>query len=193
MAKRATRGLRKRNGVWHIQKRVRGYGTLYESTGTADLEEAERRLARRLEDIRKATTDGERPVVTFREAAEKFIRENSHLRSLDRSALAFDNVMPFIGALRLDRVHNDTLEGFKEARSKEGIKAGTINRDLDSVRRVLTLAARVWRHPNGMAYLDTAPLLMREQGQARRPYPLEWDEQERFVNELPPHLRDMAL
>jgi integrase len=88
---------------------------------------------------------------------------------------------------------HDALAPFKEARRTQGIKAGTINRDLDSVRRVLTLAARVWRHPNGMPYIDTAPLLIREHGQARKPYPLQWDEQERFLKELPQHLRDMAL
>jgi integrase len=136
---------------------------------------------------------GERPVVTFRQAAEKFLHENSHLRSLDRAALAFDNVMPFVGALPLDRVHNDALAAFKEARRNDGITAGTINRDIDAVRRVLNLAARVWRHPNGMPYLDTPPLLIRERGKARKPYPLQRDEQERLLKELPQHLNDMAL
>ena len=34
--------------VWHIDKRVRRYGRLCESTGTADREEAERYLAHRI-------------------------------------------------------------------------------------------------------------------------------------------------
>jgi hypothetical protein len=39
--RKKTSGLRFHQGVWHIEKRVRGYGPLYESTGTGNLEEAE--------------------------------------------------------------------------------------------------------------------------------------------------------
>jgi integrase len=137
---------------------------------------------------------GERPQVRFREAARKFLEENTHLRSLDRTADAFDNVMPYIGDLLLEQVHNDTLSAYKRDRRRAGIKAGTINRDLDCVRRVLNLAARVWRHRNGMAYLSASPLLMREPDvDKRKPYPLSWDEQARFFGELPAHLERMAL
>jgi integrase len=193
MARRRTPGLRKRNGVWHIQKQVKGYGPLYESAGTSDQAEAERYLAFRLEEIRRVIVYGERPSVTFREAAEKFLNENSHLRSLDRAALAFDHVMPYIGDLPLDWVHNDSLARYRQARLKAGIKAGTLNRELGAVRRVLNLAARVWRHPNGMTYLPAPPLLERVPGVARKPYPLEWDEQRQLLLALPLRLEQMAL
>jgi len=42
---------------------------------------------------------------------------------------------------------------FKADRLRAGISTGTINKDLASVRRILNLAARVWRHENGMTYL----------------------------------------
>ena len=70
MARKRTPGLRKRGRFWHIDKRIRGFGTLRESTGTGELEEAERYLARRLEEIRQASVYGVRPRRTFREAAE---------------------------------------------------------------------------------------------------------------------------
>jgi integrase len=44
-----------------------------------------------------------------------------------------------------------------------------------------------------MPYLDTPPLLIREQGNQRAPYPLHWEEQERLLKHLPEHLREMAL
>lgn len=193
MAKGRTPGLRKRNGTWHIQKHVKGYGRLYESTGTSNKAEAERYLARRLEQIRQLVTYGERPKVTFREAAEKYLNENSHLRSLGRSALALDNVMPYIGDLDLHRVHNGTLTPFRTDRRAAGIAAGTVNRDLDVVRRVLNLAARSWQHANGTTYLATAPLLQRERGPTRKPWPLNRDEQNSLLKELPPHLAQMTL
>lgn len=38
-------------GIWHIDKCVRGYGRLHESTGTRELAEAETYLIRRLEEL----------------------------------------------------------------------------------------------------------------------------------------------
>ena len=36
MGRTRSAGLRKRGDIWHIDKQVRGYGTLCESTGTGD-------------------------------------------------------------------------------------------------------------------------------------------------------------
>ena len=194
MARGNTPGLIKRGRIWHIKKRIKGYGRLNESTGTTDRVEAERHLAFRLNQIRQIAIYGERSPVTFREAAQKFLEENTHLRSIIRTANAFDNVMPYIGDLFLEQVHNDTVAPYKRDRRAAGIKASTINRDLDAVRRVLNLAARVWRHPNGMTYLSTPPLLTRDPEQdSRKPYPLSWEEQNEFLHLLSPHLQEMAL
>lgn len=88
--------------------------------------------------------------MTFRAAAEKFLRENADLKSLDRIGYAFDSVMPYVGNLALEQVHDGSLSQFKQDRLNAGIAAGTINRDLGCVRRVLKLAAGRWRHPNGV-------------------------------------------
>ena len=193
MAQRRTPGLRKRAGVWHIQKQVKGHGSIYESTGTSDLQEAERYLAHRLNEIRQTVTYGDRPVVAFQRAAEKFLIENGHLKSLERMGYSLDQVMPYIGDLPLQRVHNDSLATFRADRLKAGISASTINKDLSCVRRILNLAARVWRHGNGMTYLATPPLIQMEKGPKRQPYPLTWAEQGKLFAELPSHLERMAL
>ncbi len=193
MARRRTPGLRKRGSIWHIQKRIKGYGELNESTGTSDLGEAERYLAHRTEEIRKLVLYGERPVVTVEQATEKFLIENTHLRSLGRTELAFRNFMPYIGHLSLEQVHDASLAEYKEARLRQGINPATINRELCAMRRVLNLAARSWRHSNGMTYLSVPPLLTTLKTNPRKPYPLNWEEQDRFFQELPPHLEQMAL
>ena len=41
MGRRSTPGLVNRDGIWHIDKQIRGYGRLCESTGTGRLGEAE--------------------------------------------------------------------------------------------------------------------------------------------------------
>ena len=106
---------------------------------------------------------------------------------------AFQRIMPHIGDLTLDRIHNDTLAKYRQARRTDGVTAGTINKELSCIRRILNLAARVWRHDNGMSWLDSPPLIEMEQGPARKPYPLSWEEQDRLFKELPGHLQRMAL
>ena len=81
MGKKITSGLRKRGDVYHIEKTVEGR-RLFESTGTGDLVEAERYLAKRLEEIRQATLYGVRPERTFAQAAVAYIQAKSHKKSI---------------------------------------------------------------------------------------------------------------
>jgi integrase len=63
-----------------------------------------------------------------------------------------------------------TLEGFVESRQASGVTNSSINRELASLRQVLTRAARVWRHENNLPYLDTAPLIEMLENDDRTPY-----------------------
>ena len=192
MAQKRTPGLRKRGKYWHIQKSIKGYGKLDETTGEKNLSRAEEYLAKRIEEIRRITLYGERPKVTFVEAAERFLREECPDKSLERAGFALDRVLPYIGHLNLENIYDDTLAPFKQARLKQRISAGTINKELAFVRRILFLAARKWR-TNGRTWLDEAPLISMVKGRARKPYPLEWEEQKRLLGNLPVHLRNMTL
>ena len=193
MSRRKMPGLTNRGGVWHIDKRIKGFGRLSESCRTTDLKEAERFLTHRLEEIRLAEVYGVRPTRTFEQAAVKYIEDYQSKRSIERDVIALKIVMPYIGKLPLDRVHNDALVKFKQDRRKAGRMAGTINKELAVVRRILNLATRVWRHPNGQTWLPVPPLLEMEKGPARRPYPISWEEQGRLFRELPAHLERIAL
>lgn len=144
--------------------------------------------------MRKASVYGIRPEWTFRQAATKFLLDNQHKRSIDRYAQSLKILDPIIGNLLLKQVHQGTLEKFIQHRRKLGLKANTINRDLAVVRRILILAARLWRDEYGLTWLETAPLLqMLDVDDARKPYPLSWDEQARLFDRLPEHLREMVL
>jgi integrase len=192
MAKR-TPGLQRRNGVWRIDKCIAGYGRLSESCRTGDLAEAERYLARRLEEIRQETVYGVRPTRTFAQAAKKYLKERQHLRAPERMAHSIKALLPFVGEKPIDRLHNDTLVPFIEARRRAGLATGTINKDLSVVRRILNLAARVWRDESGLSWLSAPPLIQMMKGPRRRPYPLSWDEQTLLFKELPDYLARMCL
>ncbi len=206
MSRARNPGLKKRfraNGrfEWHIDKRIKGFGRLCESTGTSDKEEAARYLARRIEEIRQAAIYGTRPRRKFREAATRYLNEFACKRSIERDARALKDLDPFIGDIWLDCVHDDSFGAYIDARRKhppEGCKplaAGTINRNLAVARRILNLAARLWRDEGStLTWLAQAPLIQfLENKGARKPYPIDWSEQQLLFRELVPHLRQAAL
>jgi integrase len=193
MGRKQTPGLRNRSGIWHIEKQILGQ-SVYQSTGTSNLEAAELILARRIEEIRQARIFGVRPTRTFREAAAKFLEENMHLASIGDYALHIKQLDPYVGDLPLDHVYLETLRPFIEARRAQGIKSKSINLALSVVRRILNLASRLWRDEFGLSWLETPPLIqMLPVDDARKPYPLSWDEQRKLFKALPDHLARMCL
>lgn len=111
MGNKRTPGLQKINGIWHIDKKV-NRRRICESTGTGELIEAEKYLARRLETMRQAEVYGVRPKRIFRDAAIKFLNENGQKKSLHCDATTLRKLDPFIGELSLESVHMGTLQLF---------------------------------------------------------------------------------
>ena len=88
----------------------------------------------------------------------------------------------------------ETLAPFIKRRQRQGRKTKSINLALEVVRRILILASRVWRDEHGLTWLGTAPLIqMLPVHDARKPYPLDWDEQDSLFRELPGHLSNAAM
>jgi integrase len=186
-------GLVLRNNAWHIDKKIDGQ-RICESTGTSDLREAEKYLVRKLDTIRQATVYGIRPKRTFREAALKFIKENGHKVSLYDDVCTIKKLDPIIGQLNLEAVHMGSLQTFIQARKQDGVKNRTINYGLQLVRHILNLAAGEWLDEHGLTWLAVAPKIkLLSEIDKRKPYPLNWEEQERLFAELPQHLKNMAL
>jgi integrase len=181
------------DGYWQIDKRIAGYGSVRESTGTKDYPEAERRARARIAELENAVRYGVRLSHTFAEAAERYLLEHGHKRALDRDARALASVLPWIGALALEDIHMGTLAPW--LRDRRGVvKAATVNRTLAVVRRILHLAARLWRDDTGKTWLPEAPLLqLLPLTDARPPRPITWAEQRALVAELPAHLARMVL
>ncbi len=104
MGRKRTPGLYKRNGVWHIDKRIGGR-RVCQSTGSVKLEEAERFLARLSEQTRQAQIYGVRPVRSFEQAAAKFVLDNRQKRSLRSDIGRLKLLMPWIGHVPLEKLH----------------------------------------------------------------------------------------
>ncbi|HAU0843122.1 TPA: tyrosine-type recombinase/integrase [Legionella pneumophila] len=120
--------------------------------------------------------------------------ENQHKRSIDDDAGRLREVVKYIGDLSLESIHIGSLQPFIEGRRKDGVSTRTINHGLKVVRRILNLAASEWMDEFGLTWLANAPKIkLLPEHDLRKPYPLNWDEQHRLFDELPPHLEKMAL
>jgi len=193
MGRKRMPGLIARDGVWHIDKRIRGR-RLCESTGERDLDKAQEYLIRRLEEARQASVFGVRPPRSFRQAATRFLMENRHLRSIGHYAWALKQFDPFIGDLPIASVHMGTLRPFITARQRQGRKAKTINLALAAVRHILNVAASEWLDEHNLTWLAAPPKIkLLTVTDSAEPYPLSWEEQGRLFQELPAHLARMAL
>jgi integrase len=194
---------------WHIDKRIKDYGRLCESTGTDDAEEAARYLAKRIDEIRNARAFGVRPRRLFRQAATKYLEDFAHKPGISRAATALKDMDEFIGDKCIDEIHNETFKPYirrnpaetdidrratKSRTRRKRLKIGTINRNLGVVRRILRLCERLWRdEQTNLTWLERAPFIqMLEDREARVAYPLSWAEQDLLFGELTDHLRDIA-
>lgn len=181
----------KETGKGSIDKRIDGLGRVRRrfTANTWQQAEAEYHKA-----IAAAKIEAAAPKLrTFREAATKYLNEETK-SSLARDAECLANLDPWIGSLALNQIHQGSLQAYIEHRREQGVKSATVVRELAVVRRILTLASRVWRDLDNEPWLTVAPLLrMPDWNDAAKPYPLSIDEQSRFLKELPAHLADMAL
>ena len=193
MGRKRTAGLYKRNGIWHIDKQIRGI-RICESTGEVDLAKAEAYLAKKTEETRQAAIYGIRPQRLFRLAATKYLDEGQHKRRIADEAFHLKQLDPFIGDLPIESVHSGTLRPFITARRERGVKTKSINLALGVVRHILNLAASEWLDENNLTWLQPPPKIkLLPVTDARKPYPLSWEEQTRLFQELPPYLARMAL
>jgi integrase len=193
MGRKRISGLKKVGSMWHVDKQVNGR-RICESTGTSSLEEAGKYIVRLLEDRRQAEVYGIRPKRTFSEAATKYLLENQHKKSIKQDALILKILMPFIGDSFLESVHMGTLQPYVTARKKDKVKNRTINYGFQVVRRILNLAASEWMDEFGLTWLSASPKIkLLSQLDSRKPYPLNWEEQDRLFAVLPEYVREMAM
>ncbi|MEZ5907814.1 MAG: hypothetical protein R3D31_03350 [Hyphomicrobiaceae bacterium] len=171
MGRKRLSGLSLRAGVWHIDKRIGGR-RVCQSTGAGDIQEAERYLARLMDETRQAQVYGVRPARTFEQAAAKFVRENQHKRSIGDDVSQLRHLVPWLGATPLDRIHLGTFQVWIDKRRKAGKATGTINHGLKVVRRILNLAASEWVDEHGLTWISAAPKLkLLPDVEKRKPYP----------------------
>lgn len=191
-------GSRTVNKVWRGER-------IFVRLGKVSQEEAEDWLTSELG--RRKTEQGRgntRPL--FADGARRYLIEAQQKASAETIAWHIDLLLPHIGTLPLDQIHDETLEPFVEDRLAGGMVVNggkplkpasptTVNRSLEVVRTILNRSARAWRNKTtGKPLLSVAPPLITMLPESRRPpHPLSWEEQDTLFPKLANHLQVMAL
>jgi integrase len=193
MGKKRTSGLYKRGKYWHIHKTIFGI-LVCKSTQTENLDEAEEILRRITQEIKNVKIFGNRPRRTFNEAVRIYIKMKTPTKSsIEDDILHLRHLKPYIGELDIHQINISILQTFIVDRQNQGVKNRTINFALKAVRQVLNSAAG-WIDNDGLPWLQSMPkITLLPETDSRKPYPLTWEEQEKFFDQLPEHLRLMAL
>jgi integrase len=181
------------NGTWQVDRWWKN--TRLRQRGFGSFEEAERWLIKRLEELRAVVVHGERAKRLFDEVAAHYLLEFKDKASIVTETYLLQGIMPTIGHLAIDQIHDGTLAPYVSARLAAGKSHKTINLGLGTVRRMLKLAASKWRDENGITWLDRAPLItmLPLVGHQREPRPITWGEQRKLLPALPVHLARMSL
>ena len=181
-----------KQGMWCVDKVYRGT-RLRERFQSH--QEAENWLIRQLEMLRQSHLFGVRRNWTFNEAAAKYLLDHPEKVSLKTDIFLLESIMPYIGKLTLDQIHDGTLAPYIKKRKSDGRANKTINLALGLVRRILNLASRSWRDETGKTWLDMSPLITMLPliGHQREPRPITWEEQRRLMQLLPDRLARMTL
>lgn len=120
----------------------------------------------------------------------------AHKPSAETMAGHLDQLLPFIGALPLEQVHEGTIRPFVDHELTRGLAPKSINNAIGLASTILNRAARIWRNDDGTPWLKYAPAKLSKlsiRGKQAKPYPLSWKEQDRLCAFLPAHTKDAAL
>jgi integrase len=191
-------GLRLKGGIWHTEKRCKHCpgGWLRESTGTPRRTDAEAYLIRRLAELAQDAERDVEGVHLFEAGAMRYLEEIAHKPSAKTVAMHLDQVLPFIGHLTLEAVHDDTLRPFLEHELNRGLSPKSINNAITVVATVLNRAARSWRDGQHRPWLKHAPPQLRRlptKGAELKAHPLSWAQQDRLFARLHEELRQACL
>ncbi|HEC60512.1 hypothetical protein LCGC14_0950740 [marine sediment metagenome] len=193
MRKNTIPGLFKIMGIWHVDKRVNGR-RINKSTGTRNFIEAQQIMSRLIDEARQADIFGVRKKRYFSEAIKRYVEENKHLASLNDNESHLNLIMDVLGDLFLHEIHDEVLKPFIKSRKEQGRKSKTVNAALSVLRRVLRLAYGQWRDHNGLTWLGSFPMIVDVKwNDARKPFTLSYDDQEKLFGVMPPHLQLMCL
>jgi site-specific recombinase XerD len=184
-------GLYKRGQVWWMSFVYKGK-RYRKSTETTD-----RKLALRIFDKIKGeiaenrwfeSLPGEKK--TFREMMEKFLDEHASTKASYKSYKSYvKSLNPFLGNHILTDITPKMINEYKLKRRNDGVKPGSINRELAILKKAFNLALKEWEWVKE----NPASKVSMEEENNKRDRWLADDEEERLLEACSPRLRELVI
>lgn len=177
--------LYKRNKVYWIRFNYKGK-RIQKSSGTPNKTAAKELHDKLRAELWRVEKLGEKPAYTWQDAVLRWLNESQHKRSLDSDKMHLRWLDMYLNNRRLHEIDSDLIESISAAREQEGVSPATVNRTLEILRAILRKAQRQWN------WLDKLPNIRLRSEPKRRVRWLTPNEAANLLDELPPHLTDMA-
>lgn len=176
---------RKDSSFWWL-KIVTPGRTIQRSTGTEDKIKAQEFHDRLKVQMWEEGRLGIKPKHSWREAVVRWLNETSDKATHheDKRKLAW--LHDFLGDLMLNDINLDVIDRVRAAKLKDASKA-TTNRYLALIRAILIRSRDEWE------WIERVPKIRLFKENNSRERSLNFDQAKQLLNELPEHLREMAL
>jgi integrase len=182
--------LYKRGKVWWMRFTYRGK-QIFKSTETEDKKQAQRIFDKVKFEIAEGKWFEKKPEHSFKEMMDRYLKEHV---SQKESARAYEgyvsNLLAFFGEdVLISEMTPSMISGFKMKRRRDGVKSGTINRDLAILKNCFNIAMKQWE------WVDSNPatrIPMEKEPPGRVRFLTE-EEFERLYNVCPEWLKPVVL
>ena len=183
-------GLYKRGSVWWMRFTYQGR-QIFKSTETEDQKQAQRIYDKVKYEIAEGKWFEKKPEHSFKEMMDRYLDEHATLKRSERAYRGYvKNLLSFFGEdILISEITPSMINQFKVSRRKEGVKPGTINRDLSILKNSFNIAVKQWE------WVDSNPatkIPMEKEPQGRVRF-LTDEEFDRLCDACPEWLRDIVL
>ena len=175
----------KRKETWWLQFTAPDSRRIQQSAGTKIKAEAQELHDRLKAEAWRVVKLGDKPKYTWQDAVIRWLKEQSHKRSIDDDKHHLVWLHQYLGDLELDAITKTKVDEIKQAKMATGVSNGTVNRMMAVLRAILNRAVKEWE------WLDKAPHIRMLPIANERVRWLSQDEAVRLLAELPPHLAAM--
>jgi integrase len=196
MSKQPT-GLHQYRGRWQVDKFVNGRRL---RRSFQDRDAAERWLRQQTSAVLDGDPSIYRQNMIFAECANRYLREMTEAGKVSAGTAGYvlKSLLQRIPVgISIDEFSSETLADWRKHVTRHGKPASskTIREGISLAQSILKQAHEVWRIPGtGYPLLERMPRLdLPKLENQRKPRPISWSEQDRLMEFLPEHLREMTL
>jgi len=178
--------LRKRGPVWWIDFATPNGQRIRRSAATGSKAQAQELHDKLRSNVWRLQKLGDRPRRIWQDAAVRWLREQAHKASIEDDKEKLRWLDRYLAGRELESINRALIDAITEAKLAEGCSNATVNRMLALIRAILRKCAHDWE------WLDRLPAVRLLKEPTRRIRTLSRAQARALLQELPPHLRDMA-